>query len=125
MQQQQGDEEAFEYNSLLRHGIFEAYSGVLNGMSQVKCDQFLRPFVPVRCFPLLSLPPGHAHTLGHPQQDSGCALRPEPTCMRIPCYGLVRASKGPGSPMAKRTFACTPAGPPVCTPGGFGPRRAG
>ena len=48
MQQQSGDEEAFEYNSMLRHGIFEAYSGILNGMSQPKCDQFLRPFVPVR-----------------------------------------------------------------------------
>ena len=51
MQQQSGDEEAFEYNSLLRHGIFEAYSGILNGMSQPKCDQFLRPFVPVRASP--------------------------------------------------------------------------
>ena len=60
MQQQQGDEEAFEYNSLLRHGIFEAYSGILNGMSQAKCDQFLRPFVPVRSPPLLLLYPPHA-----------------------------------------------------------------
>ena len=47
MQQQAGDEQAFEYNSLLRHGIFEAYSGILNGMTTPKCDQYLRPFAPV------------------------------------------------------------------------------
>ncbi|EIE27283.1 ARM repeat-containing protein [Coccomyxa subellipsoidea C-169] len=46
MQQQAGDEAAFEYNSLLRHGIFEAYSGILNGMSTPKCDQYIRPFAP-------------------------------------------------------------------------------
>ena len=57
MQQQSGDEEAFEYNSLLRHGIFEAYSGILNGMSQAKCDQYLRPFVPVRASPSSPPPP--------------------------------------------------------------------
>ena len=48
MQQQAGNEEAFEYNSLLRHGIFEAYSGILNGMSGAKCDQYLQPSAPVR-----------------------------------------------------------------------------
>lgn len=48
MQQQAGNEEAFEYNSLLRHGIFEAYSGILNGMSSAKCDQYLQPSAPVR-----------------------------------------------------------------------------
>ena len=47
MQQQSGNEEAFEYNSLLRHGIFEAYSGILNGMSSAKCDQYLQPSAPV------------------------------------------------------------------------------
>jgi hypothetical protein len=62
MQQQSGDEEAFEYNSLLRHGIFEAYSGILNGMSQAKCDQYLRPFVPVRAPNLAPLP--SLHTAG-------------------------------------------------------------
>jgi hypothetical protein len=45
---QGGNEEAFEYNSLLRHGIFEAYSGILNGLTTAKCDQYLRPFAPVR-----------------------------------------------------------------------------
>ncbi len=48
MQQQAGNEEAFEYNSLLRHGIFEAYSGILNGMSSAKCDHYLKPSAPVR-----------------------------------------------------------------------------
>ena len=47
MQQQAGNEEAFEYNSLLRHGIFEAYSGILNGMSSAKCDQYLQSSAPV------------------------------------------------------------------------------
>ncbi|CAL5228954.1 g12186 [Coccomyxa viridis] len=46
MQQQAGNEEAFEYNSLLRHGIFEAYSGILNGMSSAKCDHYLKPSAP-------------------------------------------------------------------------------
>ena len=54
MQQQAGNEEAFEYNSLLRHGIFEAYSGILNGMSSAKCDQYLQPSAPVRLPDLLA-----------------------------------------------------------------------
>lgn len=57
MQQQAGDEQAFEYNSLLRHGIFEAYSGILNGMTTPKCDQYLRPFAPVRSQPTASTLP--------------------------------------------------------------------
>jgi hypothetical protein len=55
MQQQSGNEEAFEYNSLLRHGIFEAYSGILNGMSTTKCDQYLQPSAPV-CYSPPDLP---------------------------------------------------------------------
>ncbi len=53
MSLQSGNEEAFEYNSLLRHGIFEAYSGILNGLTTPKCDQYLRPFAPVSlsCMP--------------------------------------------------------------------------
>jgi hypothetical protein len=85
MQQQSGDEEAFEYNSLLRHGIFEAYSGILNGMSQPKCDQFLRPFVPVR--PLVR----------------------QPTCLRscISLIGAVEAlSTWPPSSLNRVPYAC-------------------
>ncbi|KAK9806952.1 hypothetical protein WJX72_008531 [[Myrmecia] bisecta] len=44
LQQQTGDEESFEYNNLLRHGIFEAYSGVFNGLSKEKVDAFLKPY---------------------------------------------------------------------------------
>lgn len=40
-QQQSGDEDLYEYNNQLRHGIFEAYSGILNGMSSEKVSQFL------------------------------------------------------------------------------------
>lgn len=59
-QQRNSEEETFEYNSLLRHGIFEAYSGILNGMSQPKCDQHLRPYVPVRFpHPPCQQPPHH------------------------------------------------------------------
>ena len=47
-QQQAGDEDSYEYNSLLRHGIFEAYSGILNGMSKPKSTQHLTQVAPVR-----------------------------------------------------------------------------
>ncbi len=47
-QQQAGDEDSYEYNSLLRHGIFEAYSGILNGMSKPKSAQHLTQVAPVR-----------------------------------------------------------------------------
>ena len=40
-QQQSGNEELFEYNNQLRQGIFEAYSGILNGLSREKASHFL------------------------------------------------------------------------------------
>jgi hypothetical protein len=46
-QQQQGNEDLYEYNNMLRHGIFEAYSGIFNGMSNEKCNQYLKPYVQV------------------------------------------------------------------------------
>ncbi|KAK9837148.1 hypothetical protein WJX81_006220 [Elliptochloris bilobata] len=45
-QQSTGDEDAYEYNSLLRHGIFEAYSGILNGMSKDKSTQHMTQVAP-------------------------------------------------------------------------------
>lgn len=50
-QQQSGDEDLFEYNNQLRHGIFEAYSGILNGMSAEKVSQFLEQPSVVRPLP--------------------------------------------------------------------------
>ena len=41
-QQHANDEPAFEYNNLLRMGIFEAFSGILNGMSPAMCNQYLK-----------------------------------------------------------------------------------
>ena len=58
-QQQAGDEDSYEYNSLLRHGIFEAYSGILNGMSKPKSAQHLTQVAPVRAGA-----PYSAHTSG-------------------------------------------------------------
>jgi hypothetical protein len=40
-QQQAADEDFFDYNNLLRHGILEAYAGILNGMSRPKINQHL------------------------------------------------------------------------------------
>ena len=47
-QQSAGDEDAYDYNSLLRHGIFEAYSGILNGMSKGMSSKHLTHVAPVR-----------------------------------------------------------------------------
>lgn len=54
-QQQTGDEDFFDYNNLLRHGILEAYSGILNGLSREKVNQHLVGAATVRHFSLLSL----------------------------------------------------------------------
>lgn len=43
-QQQTGDEEYADYNNMLRHGIFEAYAGLLNGLPPAMCNQYLGPF---------------------------------------------------------------------------------
>lgn len=40
-QQQAADEDFFDYNNLLRHGILEAYAGILNGLSREKVNQHL------------------------------------------------------------------------------------
>jgi hypothetical protein len=77
-QQQAGDEDSYEYNSLLRHGIFEAYSGILNGMSKPKSAQHLTQVAPVRPPPFLHPPtcgpdlPGLAGP--RPALRSGAAL---------------------------------------------------
>ncbi len=54
-QQQTGDEDFFDYNNLLRHGILEAYSGILNGLSREMVNQHLVGAATVRHFSLLSL----------------------------------------------------------------------
>ena len=51
LQQQSGDEEAFAYNNTLRRSIFDAYSGIFNGMSREKVNQFMPPYAPVSTFP--------------------------------------------------------------------------
>ncbi len=49
MQQQQAqDEDLFDFNNQLRHGIFEAYAGIINGMSPEKVNQYLLEPAPVR-----------------------------------------------------------------------------
>lgn len=61
-QQQSGDEDLFEYNNQLRHGIFEAYSGILNGMSSEKVSQFLeQPSVVSRLRPITCNLPSHMY----------------------------------------------------------------
>ena len=40
-QQQAQDEDLFDFNNQLRHGIFEAYAGIINGMSPEKVNQYL------------------------------------------------------------------------------------
>ncbi len=47
-QQQTGDEDFFDYNNMLRHGILEAYSGILNGLSREKANQHLIAAATVR-----------------------------------------------------------------------------
>lgn len=54
-QQQTGDEDFFDYNNLLRHGILEAYAGILNGMSREKVNQHLVASATVRALLRLSL----------------------------------------------------------------------
>ena len=36
-----GDEDQYESNNFLRLGIFEAVSGILNGLSREQCDKYL------------------------------------------------------------------------------------
>jgi len=48
-QQHSGDEEAFAYNNTLRKSIFDAYSGIFNGMSREKVNQFMPQYAPVCC----------------------------------------------------------------------------
>lgn len=45
-QQQSGDEEYYEYNNMLRHGIFEAYAGILNGLPVSMCNQYMAAYTP-------------------------------------------------------------------------------
>lgn len=45
--QQSGDEETIDYNNQLRQGIFEAYSGIFNGLSKEKVDTYLAPYAQV------------------------------------------------------------------------------
>ena len=73
-QQQAGDEDSYEYNSLLRHGIFEAYSGILNGMSKPKSTQHLTQVAPVR----------HPTTLGYYDTLHAC-LSPLCCPLRATC----------------------------------------
>ena len=47
-QQQARDEDLFDFNNQLRHGIFEAYAGIINGMSPEKVNQYLLEPSPVR-----------------------------------------------------------------------------
>ncbi len=49
-QQQAGDEDAFAYNNTLRRSIFDAYSGIFNGMSRDKINMYMPQYVPVRHF---------------------------------------------------------------------------
>lgn len=57
-QQQSGDEDSFAYNNTLRRSIFDAYSGIFNGMSREKVNIYMPQYVPVsfscysgRCLP--------------------------------------------------------------------------
>ena len=58
-QQQTRDEDLFDFNNQLRHGIFEAYAGIINGMSPEKVNQYLLEPSPVRRVP--------AHNHSHAQ----------------------------------------------------------
>ncbi|PSC75516.1 importin subunit beta-1-like [Micractinium conductrix] len=44
--QQQQQEDAADYNNLLRHGILEAWAGMFNGMSKEKAEAYLKPYAP-------------------------------------------------------------------------------
>ena len=48
MQQQSTDEESQEYNTLLRVSIFEAYSGIFNGLTAPKISMYLKAPAEVR-----------------------------------------------------------------------------
>lgn len=68
-QQQSGDEEAAAYNNTLRRGIFEAYSGIFNGMSAEKANAHLANYAAVS-LPARVAPPLLPHTrLVHLQTD--------------------------------------------------------
>mmetsp|Transcript_36758 Transcript_36758/g.92846 ORF Transcript_36758/g.92846 Transcript_36758/m.92846 type:complete len:881 (-) Transcript_36758:305-2947(-) len=43
---QTGDADYMDYNNQLRHGILDAYSGIIQGMGPAKCSQYLRTEVP-------------------------------------------------------------------------------
>lgn len=48
--QQQGgmmEDDILDYNNELRIGIFEAYAGIFNGLSQARCDEAMRGEVPM------------------------------------------------------------------------------
>ena len=40
------DTDFSEYNGMLRTGILEAFSGMIQGLGQAKADQYIRPLVP-------------------------------------------------------------------------------
>lgn len=42
-----GDEDIMEYNNELRHGILDAYSGILQGIGNQKSEQYIKPDVPL------------------------------------------------------------------------------
>ncbi len=93
-QQQAGDEDSYEYNSLLRHGIFEAYSGILNGMSKPKSTQHLTQVAPVR----------HPSALGHHDSVHTC-LSP----LWCPLYaGYATASAWPGQECSEAKHTSCP-----------------
>ena len=52
-QQQAGDEDAFAYNNTLRRSIFDAYSGIFNGMSREKINMYMPQYVPVSIYSLI------------------------------------------------------------------------
>ena len=65
-QQQTRDEDLFDFNNQLRHGIFEAYAGIINGMSPEKVNQYLLEPSPVRTVP------AHDHSAGQRSRADDC-----------------------------------------------------